>query len=136
MSVQEILDKYLQDISPYLPLNQNGCTTSFVKSHSLMLLFSVRMRCRSCFSLFVFPSLPPLWFSLSLSNQEMWPLTLQLNVIKLLSILQLVASQERQCSLTQSLISALDTILYIFSHIVICWFGVWSQNIEALEIHI
>lgn len=41
-------------------------------------------------SRFVFPSLPPLWLSLSSPNQEIWPLTSQLNAIKVLSIVQLV----------------------------------------------
>lgn len=40
---QEVLYKYLQDISPSLPLNQNGFTTSCFKSHSLLLLFAVRV---------------------------------------------------------------------------------------------
>lgn len=40
---QEILCKYLQDISPSLPLNQNGSTASCLKSHSLVMLVSARV---------------------------------------------------------------------------------------------
>lgn len=96
------------------------------------------VRSSASLSLYVFPSLPPLWFSLSLPNQEIWPLTLQLNAIKLLSILHLVASQGRQCSLMQSLISAL-TRLYIFLSYSLGHLLVWClvpKHIEALKIDI
>lgn len=98
----------------------NICETSlhlflYIKMDSQLLVMNLTLLCYHflhvwcCFlrvSLFVLPSPPPLWFSLSSLNQQIWPPTLQLNAIKLLSILQLVAPQKRQCSPVQCVISA------------------------------
>lgn len=121
-TLREILYKYPRDISPSLPLNQNIFTAPCFEYHSVVLLFySPCDACSSvCLPLCLPPSLSPslsvsLFSFLSSPNQEIWPMTLQLNAIKVLSILWLVAPRKRQCSIMQYLISALDVCLYIFS---------------------
>lgn len=93
----EMLYKHVRDISPSLPPRQNRLKTSRFQPNSHVLFFPTRvMFTPVCLLLCLLPSPSAPVPSL---NQEIWPLTLQLNAITLLSIVWLVMAPKKHCSL-------------------------------------
>lgn len=124
------------------PSNQKH-SQLLVLNHILLCFYFLWVLCLFlCRPLCPLLSLPPLWFALSSPNQEIWPLTPQLNAIKLLSILQLEPARRKQRRLTLLFILALDfcrlfSLPLLVSIIFWCEvFGERTKNIVAFKMQV